>query len=294
VIRFVMGYQPHVKSPRRSSHGYGKPLRERGKDKKRTQNRCGNLSQEVKSVATEKEVSEGTLKRLHTLGNQKFGSSPFSHHFDRWLIDIAIVLSEFEAHPNMNVDEQFLRERTQTLSIIKQQLDDRRQNEALLEEEIRKLSDSRRNLEQIDTEYVSLMRSIKTRKNREVKNLSKIITNLENEQKKVIQMKTGFFRGISRKDREQKEIEIAQELDSKQREFELAVLDFNAKQKKLRDEYERRREPAVDQIKKFKKLFQELETDGSLEERWFACEAFVDSVITFLQRKATQPSRGAN
>ena len=119
-------------------------------------NRCSKLSQEVKPVATEKEISEGTLKRLHTLGNQKFGSSPFSQHFDRWLTDVTIVLSEFEAHPNMNVDDQFLKERSQTLSIIKQQLEDRRHKEASLEQEIRNLSDSRKNLEQIDTEYVSV------------------------------------------------------------------------------------------------------------------------------------------
>ena len=87
------------------------------------------------------------------------------------------------------------------------------------------------------------MRAIKTQKNREIKRLYRIIDSLEKEQKKVIQMKTGFFRGISRKEREQKEIEIAQELDNKQRELELVVLDFNAKQKKLRDEYERKREP---------------------------------------------------
>ena len=107
-------------------------------------------------------------------------------------------------------------------------------------------------------------------------------------------MKTGFFRGISRKDREQKENEIVQKLDDKQRELELVVFDFNAKQKELREDYESRREPVLEQVKKFKKLFQNLETDGSLEERWFACEAFVDSVITFLQRKATQTSRGTN
>ncbi len=289
-----MGYQPHAKSPRRAIHEYRKPLREKGKDRKRIHRRVGRPSREEKPTATEKEISEGTLKRLHTLGNQKFGSSPFSQHFDRWLTDVTIVLSEFESHPNISVDDQFVRERSQTLSIIKQQLEDRRRNEASLEQEIRNLSDSRKSLEQIDTEYVTMMRAIKTRKNREVKRLYRIIDSLKKEQEKVIQMKTGFFRGISRKDREQKEIEIEQELDNKQREFELVVLDFNARQKKLREEYERRREPVVEQIKKFKKLFQNLETDGSLEERWFACEALVDSVITFLQRKATQPSWGSN
>ena len=49
----------------------------------------------------------------------------------------------------------------------KQQLEDRSRNEASLEEEIRNISDSRKNLEQIDTEYVTVARAIRTRKNRE-------------------------------------------------------------------------------------------------------------------------------
>jgi hypothetical protein len=151
-IRFVMGYQPHVKSPKRASHEYGKPLREKGKLGKRVQRRVGTPSREGKPTATEKEVSEGTLKRLHTLGNQKFGSSPYSQHFDRWLADVAFVLSEFESHPNIGTDNQFVRERSQTLSIITQQLEDRRLKEALLEQEIRNLSGSKKSLEQIDTE----------------------------------------------------------------------------------------------------------------------------------------------
>lgn len=290
MIRIVMGYQPHAKSPRRAIHEYRKALREKGKDKKSIRKRVGRISRERKPTSTEKEVSERTLKRLHTLGNQKFGSSLFSQHFERWITDVNFVLSEFESHPNISVDGQFVKERSQTLSIILQQLEDRRHKEAALEQEIRNLSDSRKSLEQIDTEYVTMIRAIKTLKNREIKRLYRIIDSLKKEQEKVIQMKTGFFKGISRKDREQKEIAIAQELDAKQRELELVVLDFNARQRKLREEYEIKREPVSEQTKKFKKLFQNLETDDSLEERWFACEALVDSVITFLQRKATQSS----
>jgi len=287
-----MGYQPHAKSPRRVIREYRKTLREKGKDRKRIHKCVGKPSREEKPTISEKEVSEGTLKRLHTLGNQKFGSSPFSLHFDRWLADVTFVLSDFESHPNIGIDDQFAKERTQTLSIIKQQLEDRRLKEALLEQETRNLSGCKKSLEQIDTEYLTMIRAIKTRKNREAKDLYRIIDSLKLEQEKVIQMKTGFFRGISRKNREQKEIEIGQEIDTKQRELELVVLDFSGRQKKLRDEYERKREPMLGQIKKFKKLSQNLETDGSLEERWFACEALVDSVITYLQRKSTQHPLG--
>jgi hypothetical protein len=283
-----MGYQPRIKSPKGAIHEYKKPLREKRKDRKRIHRRIGRPIREEKHTATEREVSEGTLKRLHTLGSQRFGSSPFSEHFDRWLTNVGTVLSEFESHPNISVDDQFVRERSQTLSIIKMQLEDRRRKEASLDKEIRNLSDSRKRLEQINTEYVTMTRAIKARKNGEIKRLHSSIDRLKRDQDEVIRMKTGFFRGISRKDREQKEIEIAQELNDKQRELELVVLDFNAKQKELRDEYERRKEPVLEQIKKFQKIFQNLETDGSLEERWFACEALIDAVITFLQRKAIQ------
>ena len=42
----------------------------------------------------------------------------------------------------------------------------------------------------------------------------------------IIRMKTGFFRGISKKKREQKEIEITQELNDRQSELELVMLGF--------------------------------------------------------------------
>ena len=284
-----MGYQPRIRSPKGAIHEYKKPLREKGKDRKRIHRHNGRTIQEEKHTATEREVSEVTLRRLHTLGSQKFGSSPFSEHFDRWLINVEAVLSEFESHPNINADDQFVRERSQTLSIIKLQLEDRRRKEASLNQEIRDLSESRNRLEQINMEYVAMTRAIKGRKNGEIKRLYSSINRLKREQDSVIRIKTGFFRGISSKGRDQKEMEIAQELNDKQRELELVMLDLNAEKKELRAEYERKKEPVLEQIKNFQKIIQSTETDGSLEERWFACEALIDAVNTFLQRKAVQP-----
>jgi hypothetical protein len=107
-------------------------------------------------------------------------------------------------------------------------------------------------------------------------------------------MKTGFFHGISKKDREQKEGAIAQELNDKQTELELVMLDFSAKQKELKEEYDTKREPVLEEIKKFRRTIQTLEMDGSLEERWFACEAIIDAVNSFLLRKSTQPNEDLN
>jgi hypothetical protein len=285
--------QPRVRSPRRVIHEYKKSLRE-GKDKKRIRKRVGEPLREVKPAATEKEVSEATLKRLHTLGSQKFGSSPFSGHFDRWLNNVEAVLGEFESHPNIGIDDQYVRERSQALDIIKLQLEERHRNETALEQEIQNLSDYKDRLSQIDNEYQSMASAIKAQKNSEIKRLYSVINRLKREQSIVIRLKRGFFQRILRKDGENKEIEIEQELNDKQRELELVMLDFSAQQKELRDEYERKREPVAKQIKRFMKLVRESEVDGSLEDRWFACEALIDTVNTFLQRKAEQPQGNSN
>jgi len=281
-----MGYQPRIKSPKRPTHEYRKIFGEKRKRRKRVDRRLERTSTEEKHIATEQEISELTLKRLHTLGNQRFGSSPFNEHFDRWLSTVTAVLSEFESHPVISLDDQFVMERSETLATIKQKLEDIRRKEASIDQEVRNLSNVRNQLKQINADYSTSMQTIKRRKNSEIKRLNKDIKHLEKEQEVIIQLKTGFFRGISKKEKEQKEIEIAQQLNNKQRELEMIMLNFNAEQRQLREDNENRREPVAEQIKILQKKRRESENDGSLEERWFACEALSDAVNTFLQRKA--------
>jgi len=69
--------------------------------------------------------------------------------------------------------------------------------------------------------------------------------------------------------------------------MELILLDFGAKQKKLREDYEIKKEPLFEKIKQYQKLIRDTESDSSLEDRWFTCESLVDLVNTFLQRKTT-------
>jgi DNA repair exonuclease SbcCD ATPase subunit len=244
---------------------------------------------EEKHVATMKEVSDKTLKRLRNLGSQKFGSSPYSEHFDRWLLNLTDVLSEFESNPNISADDQFVKERSQILSIVKIELEERRRQEASLEEDAKSLSNNKNLLERIKEEYATRSREIKGQKNSEIKRLYNNIHSLREELDYTVRMKTGIFRGISKKAREQKEIETTQELNAVQRELELAMLDFTEVKEKLRDEYEKKRQPLIEQIRDYQKKIETLETDGSLEDRWFACEALIDAVNALLQRKTLQP-----
>jgi predicted DNA-binding protein YlxM (UPF0122 family) len=235
-----------------------------------------------------KEVSDKTLKRIRNLGSQRFGSSPFSEHFDRWLLNLTDVLSEFESNPNIKADEQFVKERTQILSIVKIELEERRRKEASLEEAFKSLLNSKKLLEQVKEEYATRTSDVKSQKNSEIKLLNKNIASLREELDFIVRMKTGLFRGLSKKDREQKEIETLQELNTKQRELELALLDFTEAQENILDEFEIKRQPIIEQIKGCQKKIENSETDGSLEDRWFACEALVDAVNALLQRKTLQ------
>jgi len=283
-----MGYQPRIKSPRASGRGYRKPQYERVKGKGRKHRSAGNSKQEEKHVATVKEVSDKTLRRLHILGSQRFGSSPFREHFDRWLVNLTDVLSEFESNPNISADDQFVNERLQILSVVKMELEKRRRQEASLEEALTSLSNSKNLLARIKEEYAAATRENRAQKNSEIKRLYKNIDGLRKELNHIVQIKTGFFRGISKKDREQKEIETTQKLNTKQKELELAMLGFTEVKERLQEDYERKRQPIMEQIRDGQKKIETLETDGSLEDRWFACEALIDAVNALLQRKTLQ------
>jgi hypothetical protein len=280
-----MGSGSPTKSPRTSGRGY-KPPYGREKDRGGSHRSAGDSAPEEKHVASAREVSDKTLQHLRTLGSQKFGSSPFCEHFDRWLLDLEEVLSEFESNPNVATDDEFVAERLQILSAVKVELEERRRKEASIDEAAQNLASSRNLLERINAEYAAKIREIKVQKNRVTKHLYSNIDDLKKELDEIVHMKTGLLRGVSKKDREQKEIETTQELTTAQRELELAMLDFTEAQQRLRGEYEAKRQPVTEQLRDSQKNIEILETDGSREDRWFACEALIDAVNALLQRRA--------
>ncbi|MDR0373711.1 MAG: hypothetical protein LBI79_09250 [Nitrososphaerota archaeon] len=281
-----MGYQPRIKSSRNTAHPYKKPLREKDKDKRGNPRRFGRQAEPEKPSVTETKFVEVTLKRLHVLGAQKFGSSPFSEHFNRWLTNVEAILGEFEAFPSICVDEQFRSECAETIDVMRLQLEERRRKEAIAEQETKNIVYCRSFLNQVNAKYAAAISALKAQKDSEVKRLNSLIVQLKSDQDRIIRLKTGFWRGLSKKEREQKELVVIEALNEKQLELELVVLNFKGQQRELREQFERRREPIQKQMQIFQNKVQEAETDGSLEERWFACGALADAVNGFLQRKA--------
>jgi DNA repair exonuclease SbcCD ATPase subunit len=282
-----MGYRQRMKSPRASGRGYGTPRHEKAKARGRRHRSVRSSMLEENHVAAAEEVVDRTLKRLRTLGSQKFASSPYSEHFSRWQTDLAYVLSEFESSPTISTDNQFVKERSQILSNVELKLEERRHEETALEEAIKSLSDSKILLERIEEEYATKARELEGRKNSEIKRLNKKIDALRGELDEVARMKAGLFRAISKKAKAQKETETTQRLNTAQRELALAVQDFTAEQERLPDEYEGKKQPVIEQIRDHQKEIEHLETDGSLEDRRVACEALVNAVNALLQRKTS-------
>jgi len=282
-----MGYQPRMKSPRASGRGNGTPRHEKAKARGRKHRSISRSIWEENHVASTEEVVDRTLKRLRTLGSQRFASSPYSEHFSRWLANLMDVLSEFESSPTISADDQFVKERSQILSNVELELEERRRKEASLEESIRSLSDSKILLERIEDEYATRAREIEGRKNSEIKRLRNNIDSLRGELDDIARMKTGLFRAISKKAKAQKETETTQKLNTAQRELALAMQNFTVVQERLRDEYEKKKQPVIEQIRDHQKEIENIETDGSLEDRRLACEALVNTVNALLQRKTS-------
>jgi hypothetical protein len=279
-----MGYSHPPTKPRRTNRQY-KPLRE-AKDKKRIRRGHTQPDEQEREIPSEQEIAQDTLKRLHILGNQKFGAFPYSEHFDRWLKSVEAVLAEFAANPNIGIDEEFIHETTLTLNSIKTTLDLIRRREITVNQEVYSLSEAKAKLQKINNQYAAQSSTVRGQKNSEIRRLNREVALIKQQLDGVIKQKTGFLHFRSKKRREQEEIGLVEELTNKDNELELAIMDLKQSQKALREEFDRKREPVAEAIKNYQKHIEDLESDGSLEERWFACETLADAVNMFLQRKA--------
>lgn len=282
-----MGYQQRGSSRRGSGRGYGNARREKAKAKAiRERHRSGgSYVLEEDHVLASEEVVNRTLNRLRNLGNQRFALSPFDEYFGPWLADLRDVLSEFESSPTINVDDQFSKERSQILSNVELELEETVREQASREEATKSLSNNRILLERIEEEYTTNARKIERHKNSEIKRLSSNVDGLREELDRIARMRTGIFRAVSKKAKAQKEAEATQRLNSARSELALTEQNFTAEQERLRDEYKKRKQPVIEQIRDQEKEIEKQEIDWSLEPRRTACEALVNAVKALLQRK---------
>jgi len=280
-----MGYHSRNRSPGGSGRGHKVSRRKKARVKVQKRQPRGVYAPEEGHVQTSEEVLAGILNRLRSLGTQRFALSPFSEYFGPWLGTVRDAMFEFESIPSIGVDDQFLKERSQILSNVELELEERRREEASLDKISKSLSGNRVLLERVEEKHNARTKETEKHEANEIKRLSTSIEGVKEELDRIAQIKTGIFRRVSEKAKAQKEAEATQRLDSAQKELELAVQHFSAEKERLRKEYEEEKRPLTEQIRDLQKEVEKLEIDGSVEARRAACESLVDAMNAFVERK---------
>lgn len=266
---------------------FQKSQHEKAKAKAQKHKVGGKYVEEAPVSSPEESVDE-VLSSLSRLGTQVFALSPFSQYFDDWLVSLRSVLSEFESIPAVSVDDQFVKERTQILLDVERELAERRLKEKTLEESAKALSEENHKLADIDAENAEKNKETAEKRNADIKRLTQNVHDLEGELERTGQMKTSFF-GFTKKAKAKKQAEESQKLNAAKSELELAVQNFTAEQEKFHDEYEKRKQAAIERVQSLEKEIVQLETDSSLQTRQTTCNDLAKAVQSLVQRKTLQP-----
>jgi hypothetical protein len=283
-----MEHRPQIRSSR-SGRGHQKSQRKKAKGKAPKHQVEGKYAPAEKQVITAREVAEKTLRRLSGLGNQKFALSPFSDYFDDWVVNLKEVMSEFESNQAINVDDEFVKERSQVIADVELKLSERRRDEAVLEKATQRLAKQNNLLVQTDTEYAYETQKLASQRNSEIKRLTRSVHDFEEELEEASRMKASIFSPFARRAKSHKTVEATRKLDAAKSELKSVVKSFEVEQEKLHDEYEKRKQTVIEQVRSLEKKVEGSETDGSVEDRRFACEELVNAVNALLQRKNSLP-----
>ncbi len=281
----------HKSSSSRRSSGqkYKKTSTKKAKTKtkanaKAQKTRSSDRYLQAENHETSAVVVERTIGDLRNLGNQKFALSPFSQYFDDWLVNLREVLAGFESNPAISVDDQFVNERSQALADIQRGFAEARLREAKLEKAAKDLAENNHLLVEVDAEYAARNRELREKRDREVDRLTKNVHELEEELERIGQMKTSFF-GFTKKAKQKKVAEATQKLNAAKKELELAIQNFAIEQETFHDDYMKKKQDIMAQVRNLEKEIESIETDTSSEVRQRTCETLINYINALLQRK---------
>jgi hypothetical protein len=275
--------------PQKGSRGSGEKRKKPAQTK--AKRAAGKQAPEAPARPSLNEVAEKAFKSLSTLGTQTFAIFPFNQYFDDWLKNVRGVVSEFESNPAVAVDEQFVKERSQIFVDVEREFADRRLKENSMQESAKALSDTNHFLAQLDADYASQTHALSQKRNSEIERLTKDVHNLEEALIFAERMKTSLFSPMSKRIKAQKIAETTQKLGTAKAELELAMQNFRVEQEKLHDAYVNKKMATAGKVQELEREITNIETDTSVDARQNACNALINSIKAFIQRKQTSPQK---
>lgn len=266
-----------------SGRQFSKNTHEKKAKEKKKRTGAKYLQEESPEVSS-KDVIEKTVTGLNRLGNQVFALSPFSQYFDDWLLNLRQVVSEFESHPAITIDDQFRKEKEQIFLDVQGAMAENRLSELNLTLEAKALADNNHLIADADKEYAEKTRELSNKRNSEISRLSSRVNQVEEEIDALKSVKFKFYQ-ISEKKRNQEKLEQAQkELAKAKNELEVTMQNFTAEQEKMHDNYEKRKQELTETSERLHKELEKLETDTSVTARRTACDALIEAIQRLITR----------
>lgn len=248
------------------------------------------------------QIRTATLNSLEHLGNQRFALPPYSEHFQRWMKDIAALLSDFETQLPEAVDEQYkesiektlsnlqvaLKERTETETSISSKLSDAQQQLAAYEGELSKL----------DHDYKTRTHEVTRRYEQSFEKLRREIDTLDEERLRILHKKPTLLQKLFRRSDANLEGK-ANGLRSKKKALGDRKEALKQDLETRRVEYENRRGQVTERLSALRAELEESKgskLDDALEIRKAACEELrrevSDAVDRLLLQKDARTSEG--
>jgi hypothetical protein len=285
-----MSFRSQTGSRKSAGRQYSKSSHEK-KAKEKKQRSGGKYLQEETPQVSAQQIADKTLGSLSRLGNQIFALSPFSQYFDDWLVNLRQVTSEFESNPTINIDDQFVKERSQIFLDVEGALAEKRLQESNLTGEAKALADNNHLLVETDKEYAQKTRELSIKRNADVQRTTHKVRELEDEIANQQEIKISIFKPIARRKAAEKLAQTTQNLKEAKNELEVTLQNFTAEQEKLHDSYEKKKQELIEKSESLHKELEKLETDTSTDARQTACNALAEAIKTLLQRMPSLPAQ---
>mgnify|MGYP002153768756 CR=1 FL=1 len=202
------------------------------------------------------------------------------------------VMSEFESGETVTIDNQFTEECSRVVSEIEARLQERRVRELSREEAIRtinqNLMDARSDLARMEREHAAKIKEIAALRERRVKPVASNLSKLKEELNRIVRMRAGFLRGISKKAKAEKQAAATRKLESTEREMEEVERSFAVEQQRFQEQHKASRRQVLKRIQEYVNELENLETgsclDDAVEIRRAACDRLANAVDALLSR----------
>lgn len=280
-----MTYEPRLRGSR-----FRRPRPKKSSSKEKTEERRASIFYQEPEQVDISQVSSNTLNALEHLGNQRFTLPPFSEHFQRWMKDVRVLLTEFETQLPEPVKQQYLENISKFLPSVEDALTKRVEEEKNTSMELSKLlqqlSATELDLSKLDHEYKTRTGEIRRQLEKSSDKLRKEIAFLDKQRLKILSKRASFLQRVFGRSGSRLE-QSSNALESKKKALGASKETLQEELEKYRADHESRRKQLVTVQESLRARLAELREntlDDAMEVRKQACQELQEAIRKAVER----------